>query len=501
MRSRRLWRSAVFAVLVVGDLICFNAAFAIAYEICALLSWHISFHTFMEIAWHGWTLPPVLILPPLCFYFCGLYRSWDEYTFVKGFHDILTAVMTTLIAFLTTIWLMRDRLRALAAFEAQLLAEAEPADLVWGFPLRILAIVLALAPILVWIWRLAANALEYRLLGWSAKPRRLLIVGFLAAADAVRLRASRRPIYHLLGRVAGSPEDDASPYLGPLAALPEVLKREKPDEVFIVAFDLDREQIYNAIERCLIAGARPRILLGVYETLTAAAEPRLEQGESYVCLRPAGISGWPWVAKRLMDVAIASAALIVTSPLILLACAAIVIETKGRPIFSQERIGQYGRRFRLYKLRTMVADADMRGGPLTTADDPRITRVGRFLRRTSIDELPQLWNVIRGDMSLVGPRAVVSYVVDNYQDWECTSLLVKPGLTGLAQISGRDEIGFREKSLLNLYYVRNHSLWLDMRILFETVAVVLSMEGTSGTRGAERCPAPSQRRELAKGKA
>ncbi len=258
------------------------------------------------------------------------------------------------------------------------------------------------------------------------------------------------------------------------------------------------------MEQCLAADARPRILLGVYETLVAAAEPCLEQGAAYVCLQPPGISGWPWVAKRLMDVAIAGFALLLATPIIILACAAIVIETKGRPIFSQERIGQYGRRFRLYKLRTMVVDADMRGGPLTAADDPRITRVGRFLRRTSIDELPQLWNVLKGDMSLVGPRAVVSYVVDNFQDWEAVSLSVRPGLTGLAQISGRDEIGFREKSLLNLYYVRNHSLWLDLRILFETVAVVLSMEGTSGTRGAERCqmpPASDRRGAAAEGEA
>ncbi|MCX7934534.1 MAG: sugar transferase, partial [Planctomycetota bacterium] len=397
------------------------------------------------------------------------------------------AVVATLFSFLAAIWLMRDRLQALAAFEALNLAKAQPTDLVWGFPLRVLALVLAIAPLLIWLWRLAANSLEYRLIGWSAQPRRLLVVGSLAAADAERLRAGKRPVYHLLGRVGGQREEGAAPYLGPLEDLPAILSHTQPHEVFIAAFDLNREQIRYAIEHCLNAGARPRLLLGVYETLVAAADPCLEKDTPYICLQPPGISGWPWVAKRLMDVAIAGAALAVTAPLIILACVAIVIETKGRPIFSQERIGQYGRRFRLYKLRTMVADADMRGGPLTTAGDPRITRVGRFLRRTSIDELPQLWNVLKGDMSLVGPRAVVSYVVDNFQDWEAVSLAVRPGLTGLAQISGRDEIGFREKSLLNLYYVRNHSLWLDLRVLFETVAVVLSMEGTSGTRGAERC--------------
>jgi exopolysaccharide biosynthesis polyprenyl glycosylphosphotransferase len=358
----------------------------------------------------------------------------------------------------------------------------------WGFPGSVLVRAAVSAPIMIWMWRMAANALERALLGWSAKVRKILIVGQLAEEDVGRLRASHRPPYEIAGHLGKDAYGDQTiPHLGEVADLERVMSELEVDEVFLVAPDLEREEMLDAIAVCHGYRVRIRLVLGIYETLLSAAQTRFRDETPLYSFRQTGITGWTLVIKRLIDVTTASILLLITGILFVLpACVAIVIDSKGWPVFSQTRVGIRGRRFKLYKLRTMVIDADAKGGPLTADNDPRITKVGNFLRKSSIDELPQLWNVIVGDMSMVGPRAVVPYVADQFQEWERVSLAVKPGVTGLAQVSGRDEIAFREKSLLNLYYVRNHSIWLDLRIVFDTIGVVLSMEGTGGTRGAEK---------------
>jgi len=157
------------------------------------------------------------------------------------------------------------------------------------------------------------------------------------------------------------------------------------------------------------------------------------------------------------------------------------ITSSGFPVFAQKRVGQDGAHFRMLKFRTMYKGSE-NGAKLTLHDDPRITRLGKILRRYSLDELPQLFNVLVGDMSLVGPRAVISYVVDKFDDLERMTLNVRPGVTGLAQISGRNELSFVEKSLLNIYYVKNYSLLLDLKILLKTFFAVISRVGTNGTR-------------------
>jgi len=482
MNSEHTVRWLRASILPLGDVAIFNAAFWLAYSALGLAGHSVSLDTYREVLLWTW------ILPPLVFYLSGLYASWDEYAFAKGMDSILTGVAVALVLLLVVIWCMRDRLVALQEFQrAGVLVPKTAQELVWGFPTRVLALVLVLAPLLLWGWRVLANALEYRWIGWSAQPRTALIVGHMDASDLARLCTSRRPVYRVAGYLDDQPDAAMEQTLSRLGArgdLRSVLEAREIDEVFLQAAALKRTELLDAVDVCFACRVRTRLVLGVYETLLAAAQPRLQGRIPLFSFRSGGIQGWNLVIKRIIDVVVSAAGLLLAAPLLLVAGIAIVVESKGWPVFSQVRIGQSGRRFHVYKLRTMVVDADVRGGPLTADDDPRITRVGAFLRRTSIDELPQLWNVFRGDMSLVGPRAVIPYVAEGFADWERLSLTVKPGITGLAQVSGRDEIGFREKSLLNLYYVRNYSIWLDLRILFDTVGVVLSMEGTGGTRGA-----------------
>jgi exopolysaccharide biosynthesis polyprenyl glycosylphosphotransferase len=192
--------------------------------------------------------------------------------------------------------------------------------------------------------------------------------------------------------------------------------------------------------------------------------------------------------KRLVDVALAGLGLIAALPLWLAIAIAIKVDSAGPAIFVQERVGHHGRRFRFYKFRSMYIDAEQRladvkphneveGPVFKMRNDPRVSRVGGFLRRTSLDELPQLVNVLKGDMSLVGPRPPLPNEVAQYRPTDLIRLSVRPGLTCLWQVNGRSNVGFDQWMEYDREYVRSMSLWLDLRILARTVGAVLSMRG------------------------
>lgn len=189
------------------------------------------------------------------------------------------------------------------------------------------------------------------------------------------------------------------------------------------------------------------------------------------------------VAKRALDIVGAFALLLILAPAMLATFAILCVTTKGRPLYSQIRVGYRGRKFRMWKFRTMRLDADQLqhtvkneiGGPVfKNRRDPRVTRLGRVLRKTSLDETPQLFNVLAGHMALVGPRPLVVNEVAKFQPWQRQRFAVKPGLTCLWQVSGRSEIGFTDWTRMDLWYVRNQSLWTDLKLLVRTpLAVVL----------------------------
>ena len=182
--------------------------------------------------------------------------------------------------------------------------------------------------------------------------------------------------------------------------------------------------------------------------------------------------------KRALDVVVAGAALAATSPLLAVAGLLIRLESPGHPIYRQRRVGMDGRPFEVYKLRTMVSGAEGMGAGLAVDEgDARITRTGALLRRTSVDELPNLVNVLRGEMSLVGPRPTVQIQVDQYTDRQRGRLAVRPGITGWAQVHGRASLPWHERIELDLWYVEHASLRLDLRVLLLTVRMVLGGAG------------------------
>jgi exopolysaccharide biosynthesis polyprenyl glycosylphosphotransferase len=201
----------------------------------------------------------------------------------------------------------------------------------------------------------------------------------------------------------------------------------------------------------------------------------------------------PWfdyelTLKRLLDVSVASLVLVATLPIWLAIVVAIKLDTPGPAIFVQQRVGHRGRRFTFFKFRSMYVDAEQRlaevmqhnetDGPVfKMRQDPRVSRVGSILRRTSLDELPQLINVLRGDMSLVGPRPPLPREVESYRPDDVVRLTVKPGITCLWQISGRSNVSFDRWMEFDREYIRNMSLWMDLSILARTIGAVLSMRG------------------------
>lgn len=190
-------------------------------------------------------------------------------------------------------------------------------------------------------------------------------------------------------------------------------------------------------------------------------------------------------AKRLCDIILSAAGLLVISPILLIVAIAIKVEDPaGSVLFSQTRVGTDGKLFRMYKFRSMATDAEARlealiaknevdGAMFKMKDDPRVTKVGKIIRKISVDELPQLWNVLNGSMSLVGPRPCLPREYAQYTDYDKQRLLVKPGCTGLWQVSGRNHVGFVDMVKLDIFYIQHRSLLGDLKIIFRTVGVMI----------------------------
>ena len=205
-------------------------------------------------------------------------------------------------------------------------------------------------------------------------------------------------------------------------------------------------------------------------------------------VEPVARYGWRRLAKRTFDVVLSGTGLLIVSPFLAIAALAVKLTSPGPVLFRQTRVGQHARPFEVLKLRTMVVDAEDRledlsrlneaDGPMfKMSDDPRITRVGAILRKTSIDELPQLWNVVKGEMSLVGPRPALPSEMAEWDSELYNRLRVKPGITGMWQVNGRSESSFADYQRLDLYYVDNWSILVDAGILAKTLPVVLSSRG------------------------
>lgn len=349
--------------------------------------------------------------------------------------------------------------------------------------------IIGLSAALFFIWLYASRT---ALRAWKqAKIRRgigvtnVLVVGIGRTARRVMSRIVHHPEggYRFVGFV--DPRKRRTPLakilehpvLGSAAELESILLSNQVDEVFLAVPRMPQTEVLNLVSACEHHGVQFNLVSNLFEVITSQVRIDIIDEVPVVHLKNTRLTPLQAALKRALDLVVACGLLLLAGTFMLLIALIIRLDSRGPAIFTQERVGRSGRRFRLFKFRTMRTDVEPYSKAPTDPEDPRITRFGRFLRRTSIDEFPQLYNVISGDMSMVGPRPEMPFLVEKYEEWQKRRLDVKPGITGLWQIVGRKNLPLSMNMEYDFYYIKNQSLLFDIVILLKTIPAVIFGRG------------------------
>ncbi len=339
-----------------------------------------------------------------------------------------------------------------------------------------------------------------RLLQWRrwdvAATQRVLVIGAGEIGQQVGRALKDRQwmglqLIGFLDKAAGSPGEASMtvPLVGSLEDAERVITEQAIDEVIVTLSLDDHRRTEDLLKRLVEMPVNVRVIPDFVPLAYLRSSVGVLGGLPFVTLKEPVLNGTALVTKRALDLLVASAMLLVLWPLMLLIAVAVRLDSPGPALFRQERIGWNGQRFAILKFRTMREDADLDVDSITARaengqsylrkapSDPRVTRLGRSLRRWSLDELPQLFNVLKGEMSMVGPRPELPRLVQDYQPWQYKRLAVPPGLTGWWQVTGRSDNPSSLNVDADLYYIANYSLWLDLQILARTLGAVLSGKG------------------------
>lgn len=324
---------------------------------------------------------------------------------------------------------------------------------------------------------------------------RVLIIGAGEVGRAVMRNVIAQPElgYRAVGFLDDDPAKsrlDIGPIraLGPIENLPQVIKENEIDQVIITLPWQYHRKIVRLVTEAQDSGVRPRVVPDLFQLSLGGVDVEAINGIPLISIKQTSLTGLNLAIKRAFDLVLAGIATAILLPVWLIIAMAIRLDSPGPTLFRQQRAGRSGKPFTLYKFRSMydgaeaqqdrLRDLNEASGPIfKIRDDPRVTRVGRFIRRTSLDELPQLLNVLSNEMSLVGPRPALFTEVAQYQDWQLKRLELQPGITGLWQVSGRSDLSFDEMVMLDIYYGENWSLGTDTGILLRTVPQVLFGDG------------------------
>jgi len=324
---------------------------------------------------------------------------------------------------------------------------------------------------------------------------RVVLVGAGDVGLMVMRTIAARPSlgYELVGFLDDDPDINRTDIgrfqaLGPLTNFFDILQNNEIDTAIICLPWRSHRIVARLLHLCEENGVTAQIVPDFFQLTKNQMQVERLNGIPLITTRAVSIAGWNLFVKRALDVTVATVILVLGLPLGALIALCVRFNSPGPIIYSQTRVGRNGRPFQIYKFRSMIADAEAQrdemadlneaSGPLfKMRDDPRRTAVGRILRRLSLDELPNVINVLRGEMSLVGPRPNVPEEVSQYKDWHRKRLSVSPGMTGLWQVSGRSDLTFDEMVLLDIYYAENWSMTLDLGILLRTIPKVLGGEG------------------------
>ncbi len=347
------------------------------------------------------------------------------------------------------------------------------------------------AVIYISLGRLSYEKFAGLLLRLAGYQRRAVLVGSGQHIEAVghALRDAVQSTVRVVGFISLTPRpNNGLVSLGTLDELASVIDRHRIDEVIIADPDFPQQQAVELVDVCHNHGVRVRIAPSTMELLVHRAEFVPGEAVPLFELKPPVFEGFDFVVKRTFDISVASLLLLMLSPLLAAAALAVRLSSRGPVVYRSMRPGIGGQPFACLKFRTMYRDADQQQADLESLneasgalfkmrDDPRMTPVGRWLRKYSIDELPQLFNVLRGEMSLVGPRPLPERDFQKLEEWHKKRYLVTPGITGLWQVSGRSELDFDDLVRLDFLYLERWSVFLDLSILVKTVPAVFMRRG------------------------
>lgn len=404
-------------------------------------------------------LPVVAVLWIFSFARAGLYLPKRHLGSMGELQQLLKAFIYLLVAIMAVSYLVRTEYSRVILF------------IFIGISIPVTAIL-----------RYLARKIAHVIAPLREAPKILIVgTGEVAARVITALRRFPGKTPELVGVVSTAATDkelfESVEIVSSLDDIVDTIGRLSADEVFFAAPELDRSRILEIISLVKDTQIHYRLVtdlfeiaLGVSDVDDLARLPIVEigYGEPGVMHR---------VTKRFMDVSIASLMFLVLFPLMSVILFIQLVRKNGSPIFSQKRVGLRGKEFTFYKFRTMKPESDEYEVAPLSMNDSRVTGIGKFLRRTSLDELPQLFNVLRGDMSLVGPRPEMPFIVEKYTSWQRHRLDVKPGLTGMWQIMGRKELPLHDNLGYDYYYIRNQSLMLDFTILLRTIAIIFKGRG------------------------
>lgn len=343
--------------------------------------------------------------------------------------------------------------------------------------------------------RLAISTAQRSMFKRGIGVKRTLIIGAgeIGQGLALRMTQERELGYQPIGFLDDDAEKIGKEFggikvLGNISKVGSYIVKHRVDEVIIATIRLPYQRILDIVTESEARGIEFKLVPGFLEIIASRISTDDIGGIPLLSIKEIGLKGFNAFLKRFSDLAISATVLIILSPILLLVSIAIKLDSKGPVFFKQIRIGKDGEVFFCYKFRSMINEAEKYFEDVVKVTgkdvirfkakgDPRITRVGKIIRKLSIDELPQLINVLKGDMSLVGPRPSVPREYEKFTEWHKKRLRVKPGMTGLWQVSGRSELPFEDMVRLDIYYIENWSLWFDFKILLRTIPTVLLGSG------------------------
>ncbi|MBK6434166.1 MAG: sugar transferase [Anaerolineae bacterium] len=462
-------------LLVVTDVFLINAAFGVAYYLRYELQWLRDLDPSTYRRFDAY-LPFALILTLLLLFAYRVDGAYDirrDSSLVEEAYRITAGTATAIIIMVAIAFFTRPQLNS---------------RLIYVYTGIFIPVFLIVSRIVfrAWLWRLRRRGIGVD---------RLLIVGAGEVGRMVMRSVVAQPElgYEIVGFLDDDPGKSNTALgrlrgLGTLDSLQDVLKSMPIDEVIVALPWHAHRKIVQVVQEVQQANVRPRIVPDLFALMLGRVQLDQINGIPLIGMQPVAITGFNLAVKRLLDVLVSILALTLAAPFWLLIPIAIKLDSPGPVLFNQVRIGRAGRPFVVHKFRSMVVDAEEQkdslrslneaDGPLfKIKEDPRTTRVGRLIRRTSLDELPQFLNVLKGDMSLVGPRPALPEEVAQYEEWHKRRLEASPGITGLWQVSGRSLVGFEEMVLLDTFYCENWSFGLDLKILFKTIPRVILGEG------------------------